>query len=416
MNRTEIVSRITRNVRRDEISALFEISNRLRHHQDIEKVLTEIIKVCGEWLCAEACTLGLEDEASGDIHFHMVHGANAERLQKKTLSRGRGILGWCVANRQALNVPDASADYRFDGSFDQKTNFHTRSILCVPMIHRNKCIGAIEVINKTGETPQFTRQDEKLLTILSDQAAAAVDFAWIQEKLARDKCLSAIGSLTAQIIHDLRNPLAAVKSCVDLIAVHHPESSRLTDNIQRESRRISDMLQEILDFTRGVNHLNLEPVEISALMDEVCDVTPFLAKGKNVTLEKSEWPDLRIMMDRERMRRALLNLVSNALDVIPPGGILKLTARRDGDNVAFEVWDSGPGMDEETRTRLFEPLFTKGKRNGTGLGLSIVQSIVTSHHGSIEVESALGRGTTFFLRIPTAQPETATRELAPTTS
>jgi signal transduction histidine kinase len=109
-------------------------------------------------------------------------------------------------------------------------------------------------------------------------------------------------------------------------------------------------------------------------------------------------------LDVDKLARVLYNLTGNAADVMPEGGTLTIGTRADEGFVVIEVMDSGPGIPEEIRTRLFEPFFTHGKKHGTGLGLSIVKKIMEDHHGRVEMDSSPGKGATFRICYPLHSP------------
>ncbi|HIG26502.1 MAG TPA: GAF domain-containing sensor histidine kinase [Verrucomicrobiales bacterium] len=396
----DFINRLARESTVKEITALFEVSNRLRESQDINTILREIILISKEILSAEACTLGLLDEGNFQIDFHIVTGEKSEKLKDVSVRPGQGILGCCVKQEATINVPDVSADERFDDSFDESTDFKTRSILCVPMIHQQKCIGAIEVINKLREAPEFTETDEKVLNIIADQAAAAIEYGRIQQALAQEQRMATIGSMASHIIHDLKNPLSVIRISAELISAKFPESEKRTSAVIRESERIYTMIQEILNFSKGSSHMEFISVDLSAFMHDLYQVAEMLLEGKNIALKKGSFPDTRIRVDSERMRRALLNIFSNAIDVMKEGDSLSVCVELKDDQLIFQVEDTGSGMDDETLQNVFEPMFSRKKKGGFGLGMAITKSIVEGHNGTIDVESTLGQGTVFRINIP----------------
>ncbi len=160
------------------------------------------------------------------------------------------------------------------------------------------------------------------------------------------------------------------------------------------------MIQEILNFSKGSSHMEFISVDLSAFMHDLYQVAEMLLEGKNIALKKGSFPDTRIRVDSERMRRALLNIFSNAIDVMKEGDSLSVCVELKDDQLIFQVEDTGSGMDDETLQNVFEPMFSRKKKGGFGLGMAITKSIVEGHNGTIDVESTLGQGTVFRINIP----------------
>jgi signal transduction histidine kinase len=168
------------------------------------------------------------------------------------------------------------------------------------------------------------------------------------------------------------------------------------------------MTQEILDFSRGISDVHLERVDLSEVVENLLVFIEKDFSKRGITVVKKIEFDGSVELDLDKVARAFYNLAGNAADAMDKGGTLTIRARRQDSFVVFEFEDTGRGMPEDIRHRVFEPFFTSGKRHGTGLGLAIVKKIVDDHQGRIELESEPGRGTTFRLFFPleaTAVPQ-----------
>lgn len=177
---------------------------------------------------------------------------------------------------------------------------------------------------------------------------------------------------------------------------------RLAANIYQASRRIQEMLQDLLDVSRGKNR----PMEMCRLREAAsaaCDALGSLAEAQHVSLILSISPDIELPLDPGRLERAFVNLISNALEAMPGGGEVRLSATLQDTSVVVQVTDNGPGISPEILSRLFEPFVSAGKRNGLGLGLALSRQTVLDHGGDIWVESRPGEGATFCFRLPGAQ-------------
>lgn len=221
-------------------------------------------------------------------------------------------------------------------------------------------------------------------------------------ELARAEKLAEVGRLAAGLVHEMRNPLAALEMNLSSLA----RSGALTD-IEREQlgiareqgARLERMLSELLAYSRPVT-LRCEPLAAAALAARVSDLSRAELDQRRVRLELDPpRAPFSLTADAEILARALVNLVHNAAQASPPGAAVRLALRRAGDVALVKVVDEGAGMPAATRARLFEPFFTT-REEGTGLGLSNARKYVEAHGGRIEIESEPGRGTTVRVILP----------------
>ncbi|MGV3625273.1 MAG: sensor histidine kinase [Archangium sp.] len=238
-----------------------------------------------------------------------------------------------------------------------------------------------------------------MLTYASDRRYALLVQIGRREKLA------ALGQLSAGVGHDLRNPLAAVSNAVFVLRRRLEKLGPLATSVEqplalaeREVRASQRIVTDLLDYAREMP-MQLEPVSIPTLLEECTS----LVRGRpEVQLKLELRPELpQPPGERDRLRQVFVNLLQNGVEAIPAGraGIVRVTAAIEGRQLAVNVHDDGVGMDEATRARVFEPLFTT-KKDGTGLGLAIVESLVRQHGGTLVLKSAPGQGATFTVRLP----------------
>jgi two-component system phosphate regulon sensor histidine kinase PhoR len=218
----------------------------------------------------------------------------------------------------------------------------------------------------------------------------------------------------SNVSHELRTPVAGIKAASDTLAegaLDDPAAAReFVAHIQREADRLSQLVDELLELSRiesGEAPLNVEETNARSLLEECASRMEALAGRAGVALRVEAPDDLTVRADRERIGRALTNLVHNAVRFTPPGGVVTLRARPEDDATALEVSDTGVGISPEDLPRIFER-FYKAERaragGGTGLGLAIVKHIAQAHGGSVSARSRPGQGSTFTLRLP-ASPE-----------
>jgi len=226
-----------------------------------------------------------------------------------------------------------------------------------------------------------------------------------REDLIRQERISTIGRLSGSIVHDLRNPLAAIYGGAEmLVDADLPAShvKRLAGNIYRASRRIQELLQELLNVSRGSRGAP-EMCRLREVASAACDSLASTAQSQRVGISLAIAPDIELPVERNRMERAFVNLIANSLEAMPDGGSIEISAELEGDSVVVHVSDNGPGIAPEIRSQLFQPFVTAGKRNGLGLGLALSRQTVIEHGGDMWVDSQSGRGARFTFRLPGAR-------------
>jgi len=220
--------------------------------------------------------------------------------------------------------------------------------------------------------------------------------------MVNNERMSAVGRMAATILHDIKNPMATMRLYAGLIKQKSdsPVASRMADEMIHQVDRLSSMVQEILEFSRGTSTTVLSSTSLPAAMEQVLPFLETDLAARKITLVRAYGYDGVALLDAGKFARVLTNLVGNAADVMPEGGTVTIRTSRSDDGVAIEVSDTGPGIPDEVRQRLFEPFFTHGKKHGTGLGLSIVKKIIEDHRGTVEVSTTPGQGSTFRLLLP----------------
>ncbi len=235
-----------------------------------------------------------------------------------------------------------------------------------------------------------------------------------QDKLVQAEKLAALGRMTADVAHEIRNPLTAIGGFARRLskgAAGEKEKER-AEIIVREVDRLEKILRDVLKFSRDAR-LHLEKHDIVEFLYDVVGLHEPLCTEQSVGLEVAMEKDLPlVLMDKDQLRQALTNLITNALDAMPHGGQLKISAKTEYLNdvryVVLRVSDTGMGIDEDKLPLIFDPFFsTKNIGQGTGLGLSITSKIVEEHGGFVKAESVKGHGSIFSLYFPQPDGEKA---------
>lgn len=243
---------------------------------------------------------------------------------------------------------------------------------------------------------------ESQLIMLTDVSATRQ----LQANIARLEKLSALGRMVASLAHQIRTPLSAAMLYGSNLGNHHLSEQARSSFQMKMMARLTDLENQVSDmllFARNGEQPIAEELSIVTLMRQIAHSMDAKLQQKQLSIDVEYCdPDVLIMANSSSLTSALSNLIDNAIYVSPRGGQIGLYARTDGERVQISVVDSGPGLDEQIRSQLFEPFVTT-KQNGTGLGLSVVKSVVQAHKGAIGVESRPGEGCCFTANFPVHQ-------------
>ncbi len=240
----------------------------------------------------------------------------------------------------------------------------------------------------------------------NEQLAEANRELWeISRRLTQMERLAVAGQTAAQFAHEVGTPLSTISIHAEMLretVQAMPDALRRTTIISEQIERIERIVRGMMDRTR-IEKPELKPLDLNALLQHISETMEPALVARNVQFitELLSQP-LVIAGDSDRLQQVFINLINNALDAMPNGGELRLSAACDHDAVCVTVTDTGCGMDAETQARIFDPLYTTKQRGrGTGFGLVVAKQVLEEHHGTISVESKLGTGSTFRLTFPT---------------
>jgi K+-sensing histidine kinase KdpD len=384
--------------RYQKLQRLIEASKIINSTLDLDKLLGLILDSAAQSINADRGTLYLVDTIKKELWSKVLQGTNMVEIR---LPVGKGLAGYVAETGETINISDTYADPRFNPDIDKRTGYHTHNMLCMPMKNKDgKIIGVFQLLNK--KEGSFNNEDISFIDALSAHASVAIENARMAQEMVQNERLSAVGRMASVIIHDIKNPMGTLRVYAQVMKKKsgNEEAAKLADEMIHQVDRFVNMTQEILDFTRGVSASNFKDLEFSEVMESVLNFIEKDLEKNKITLVKHAQFKGMVRLDQDKMVRVFYNIASNARDAMAEGGSLTVsTAEHDG-AVRIDFTDTGTGMPEEVKNRIFEPFMSYGKKHGTGLGMAIVKKVIDDHGGKIEIESIMGKGTTISIYLP----------------
>ena len=380
---------------------LLDLTSDLASTFDLDTLLQRIVVAARELTDCEASSLLLYDQQSHSLYFEAATGALVGGVGQRAIPADNSIAGWVFTHGQPLLSDDVMSDQRFFREIDAVTRFETRSILGVPLKTKNKVMGVIESVNKVQG--RFDEEDVQILQTLAAQAAIAIENSQLFKQ----------SDLIAEIVHELRTPLASITAAAHLLQRPELPAERhrsLTHTMLSEVQRLNDLATDFLELSRlesGRVHIQREPVHLGGLVQECLEVVRPQAQSRQLDLKTEMDPSIApVRGDRRLLKQLLLNLLTNAIKYNRAGGQVVVSLRSAAAEVVMSVQDTGRGIDPSDVAHLFERFYrvreveTEGEVPGTGLGLAIARRIAESHQGAITIESQPGQGSTFSVHLP----------------
>ncbi|MBN1180008.1 MAG: GAF domain-containing protein [Anaerolineae bacterium] len=398
-----------------ELVALNKTGQAITSTLELDAVLELVMREAQAMLSVEAASVLLHEPGVDKLIFAATVGPAAAELVGNHIPAGSGVAGWVFREGRPALVRKAPKDNRFYNAIDHMTGLNTHSILAVPLTYKERTIGVIEALNK--QDGHFNEHDLELLSALSASAASAIENARLfeaereqrklveqsQSQLVQSEKLAATGRLAASMAHEINNPLQAIHNSLQLMIsfpMEPDEQAEYLEMADEEVERLISMVGRILDFARRPQR-EMRPTDVNDVIKKVLALSAKFLQHRHVALQQNLMPGLPyIVAIPGELGQVFLNLLLNAVDAMPDGGTLRVSTQLSEDGWLVATFsDTGHGIPPDHVDRIFEPFFST-KEGGTGLGLAVSYNVVTRHQGTITVESALGGGSTFTVRLP----------------
>ena len=394
---------------------------RLRERTRMLGLIARILVRCFE---AAHATVYLVNAERSTYHLVASHGpARCSRIVQ--LETDSPLAQWLREHHTPLRPADCQS--RPDGtglgaSLNPYRRLHfilenLNAQVIVPSFSGRRLLGFLVLGERLNRRP-YTEAEVTALVRLSRECAAALETVQsagrletvtsklqsAEERLVRQERMVAAGRLAMGLAHEIKNPLAAIKTFAEFLPERHQDPTFLQEFaaiVSKEVDRISRIVQSLSDFAKPVL-LKIETTDVQKVLKDTATLLSNDCLKRNVTIEQQLEPtSILLPADPGQLKQVILNLCVNALDAMPQGGTLTVSCRLDRQDACIQITDTGTGIAPEHLPHLFDPFFST-KDAGMGLGLSVVKQIVEQHLGTIQVESHVGQGSTFDIRLPLA--------------
>ncbi|MFQ5824392.1 MAG: ATP-binding protein [bacterium] len=444
------------NINFAQLITLYEVSRKINSQLNLHKLLDEIMDLAIQLLHAEKGLILLRDLDSGEFSVEVARAMDKRTIEdvvkwshtiiKRVESEGQPVLLQRVPETKGGDISSSLVRYKI------------KSVICVPLRSRNQLIGTI-YLDTTNTKHFFKKEDLFFLEAFANLAGIAIENAKsyleienlntnleklvdnrtnelnqknkeltnanqelknTQLQLIRSEKMASLGLLVAGIAHEINTPLGSINSNIDMFlrgfeqlqqrlnlsnesTADIKKTLEILDNLSWVNKTACERITEIVKTLRNFARLDEEEyktVEIHEGIDSTLSLIGHLCRDRvEIIKEYGEIPLLRCYASQ--LNQVFMNLLVNACQAIEGKGQIRIRTHFEGGQIHVQISDTGVGIPSENISKIYDPGFTtKGVGIGTGLGLSITYRIVEDHHGTIEVESEVGKGTTFTVNLP----------------
>ncbi len=393
---------------------------------DLEKVGKTILSTLQEGLRLEAGAILIQEENKDQYHILDSFGISQKetKFDKEDL-----LIRHLSSNRKVINLEDPDERSKLPTAI-QGTLSKLNAVIAIPLFFQMDLIGIL-LLGKKKSDQSFTQEDIDYFPTVASQAALALRNAGLYDTLMKSQVdfmqqakMAAIGTLSAGIGHEIKNPLAAIRAGVEMLKFnkklgvykefdkvqYEAAVEEVLDRVLNNVVRATGVMDRLSGFAKKPKEIKVEPVKLEQALEDVLHFVKQELEHYNILLKKEFAPNLpSITADTHAIEEVFMNIIINARHAIKEKGIIRLATLRHENEVEVAIQDTGPGIPAENLEKIFDPFFTtkdttrnpdKEAIKGTGLGLFLVRQIVKQYGGRIEVESKLGKGTTFHIFFP----------------
>lgn len=401
----------------EQMEGLFTVGSTLIMPGPLDQLLQRLVEEGKSLLAGKVCVL-MEAMETNELRTWAIAGASEKWRAKPPVRIPNSLLGQVVKKKTPIRIADVHQNKKFQYA-ELAREEGLASLLAVPVVYQERVLAVLAVYS--GEPRRFREPEVRLLQMLANQGAIAIENAHrmerlqtMEEQMRQAERLSVLGTLSAEIAHEIRNPITIINMLVHGICEDAGHTSRTREDlaiVTEKLDRINHIIEQTLSLSRTSESCK-KPCNVNKLIEELLLFLNYKLQKARVDVATALHPKIpEIELDPGQIQQVLLNLMVNAMEAMKEGGSLAIKTRmaRDrgvGPCVRITITDNGDGIQRESEKSLFEPFFTT-RETGTGLGLFISNKLVKRHNGTIKVKSAAGKGSTFTITLPIEQEHPA---------
>ena len=401
-------------IQSDQLKALISVGQKVVSNLELQSLWESITEAALDLTKSRMVTLQLYDETKEQVTMQAIKPPYQEFLSKvETLHLEESMNAAAIRTKRQVEFPNITTpDYL--GLKDAPQRDDVVSCLSTPMIYEDRVIGIINIFTRTRH--RFPNDEKRLLQAFASLSAAAAQNANLyarvfnsEDLLRKSERLTTLGLLSAEIAHEIRNPLTVIKLLFGSLGLQYDEvdpRNKDTQIITEKINQLEEIVSKVLSFGKAPEDLHTVWSIDELIQDTLLLVRLKMQQHRIVLNHKKTNAPFIVKASKGQLQQVFLNLIINAAEAMPDGGTLSIYSiveeSSDGERLAVYFTDTGSGIPENIQEKIFESFLTD-KPEGTGLGLSIVKRIMRSHHGDISVANSSSLGTTLRIELPLAQ-------------
>jgi signal transduction histidine kinase len=409
----------------NNLSVVYEASQAVSRISDVNQLLEHILDLAFTSLKPHRGCIMLKSTETGELTPTAVRYAEHVNREER-IALSRTITDWVLERGEGVLVLDAAQDQRFQ-SAQSIVTLGIREAICVPLRGRLEVLGVMYVdtttdrahVLQTQKPARFTEDHLKLMIAIAHQAGLALEDSRYYQAMVQAERLAAIGQTITTLSHHIKNLLQGLRSGSYLVenGLTNGNMDMLRHGwsvVQKNQDKIYNLVMDMLSYSKEREPV-LEPTNINRIVTDVTELMTPRARELGVVLETHCDPLIAaVAVDAEGIHRALLNIVTNAMDAVegrPSGRVaVETVLEANGRYVHIMVTDNGPGVAEDQIERIFQIFVSSKGAKGSGLGLPVSRKIAREHGGDIRVKSVAGEGACFIIELPVRTAATAAAE------
>ena len=401
------------------LGILYAATQAVNQILDTSELLERMMDLVLKSIVADRGCIMLLNSESGEFEPKVLRWRPG--LKPDTMTISRSIMDHVLKEKQGVLISDATQDQRFSGG-ESIVRSGIREVICVPMRGRHETLGVLyldtrstakEITRRRTATAKFSEDHLALAIALGHHAALAIENTHYYQALVQAERLAAVGQTIAALSHHIKNILQGLRSGGDIVnmGLKDKDETLLTRGwgiVQKNQAKIYDMVLDMLSYSKD-REPAVEMIDLNRVVKEVIELLTSRATELHIKLETKLDANLpQLLADPEAIHRAVLNIVGNAFDAVEgrddPRVAIGTSMEADNAWVKIVVVDNGTGIAADKLNEIFKPFVSTKGAKGTGLGLAVSRKILREHGGDITVQSQVGKGSKFVLRLPMRSP------------